>query len=119
MAGLDVGEPMRPGPQVRVQKVQYRRGRGRPWYVRWTVNGVERGPATFDTEDEAEDYRARIRIAKRDGERWDLHTGLPVSWSPLIALDVASFCRLFWTRRASHLKPRSRAAWSCHGLMDT
>jgi len=42
----------RPGPQARIWDVSYRRGRGRPWYVRWSVNGQERGPKTFMTEDE-------------------------------------------------------------------
>ena len=100
----------RPGPQVRIWDVSYRRGRGRPWYVRWSVNGQERGPKTFITEDEAEDYRARLRIAARDGEKWNLNTGLPVSWNPLTQLDVASFCRMELARRTKNRKDRTASS---------
>jgi integrase len=100
----------RPGPSIRIWDVSYRRGRGRPWYVRWSVNGQERGPKTFTSEDEAEDYRARLRIAARDGEKWNINTGLPVSWNPLMQLDVATFCRLEWTRRTKSRKARTAAS---------
>ncbi len=100
----------RPGPTIRVWNVGYRRGRANPWYVRWSVNGTERGPKTFPTEDEALDYQARLRIAARDGLKWDLHTGLPVAWNPTSTLDVATFCRLYWARRTRGLKPRSAVA---------
>lgn len=90
--------------------MSYRRGRGRPWYVRWSVNGQERGPKTFPSEIEAEDYRARLLVASRDREKWDLGTGLPVSWNPSNALNVASFCRLYFSSCTKSLKPRSQAA---------
>lgn len=99
----------RPGPKIRIWEVTYRRGRGRPWYVRWTVDGRERGPKTFATEEEAEDWRARLRIASRDGLKWNMSTGLPVSWNPLIELDVASFCRTEWTRRTRNRKDSTAA----------
>ncbi len=80
-----------PGPSIRIWDVSYRRGRGRPWYVRWSANDQERGPKTFTTEDEVEDYQAGPRLAMRDGERWNLNTGLPVSWNPLTQLDVVPY----------------------------
>ena len=53
----------RPGPSIRVWRVTYRRGRvARPWCVRWAVDGRERGPRTFATEEEAEDWRARPKV---------------------------------------------------------
>jgi integrase len=100
----------RPAPSIRVWDVCYRRGRGRPWYVRWSVNGQEKGPKTFPTEDEALDYQARLRSAARDGEKWDLNTGVPVSWNPASTLDVGSYCRLYWQLRTRGLKARSHAA---------
>ncbi len=100
----------RPAPSIRVWDISYRRGRGRPWYVRWSVNGQEKGPKTFPTEDEALDYQARLRIAARDGEKWDLNTGVPVSWNPASTLDVGSYCRLYWQLRTRGLKARSHAA---------
>jgi len=104
---------MKPGPEIRVWSVQLRRGaRSRPYFVRWSVNGTERGPKTFPTFEEADAYRMRLALAARDGMKWDLTTGLPVAWSELGELDVASFCRSYWRKRAKGLKPRSRAAWA-------
>ena len=98
---------------VRVcRTISYRRDRARPWYVRWTVNGVERGPKTFETEDSALNYAALLRVAVQEGKKWDLATGLPASWSPLSKLDVASYCRHFWAKRTRTLKPRSKSSWA-------
>jgi integrase len=91
--------------------IQYRRGRSRPWYVRWSVNGAERGPKIFATEQEADDYRSRLVLASRDGERWDLQTGLPNSWNATTPMDLASFCRSYLTGLGpGTTKPRTVAA---------
>lgn len=98
---------MKPGPVVRVQSIQERPERSRPYYVRWTVDGNERGPRTFDTMLEADAWRSRLLVAYRDGEKWDKHTGLPVSWSDLVSMDVAIFARQYLATKSKNLKPNS------------
>jgi integrase len=99
----------RPEPKIRVQNVTYRRGRGLPWYLRWTVNGREH-TETFETQEVALAYKARLFLAARDGERWNLASGLPTSWNKLSSLDVAALSRTYIKGRAKSLKDSSRAS---------
>jgi integrase len=103
---------MRPGPRIKVQQIQERVDRAKPFYVRWTVDGVERGPRTFDTKREADDWRSALVVAARDSEKWDMHTGLPVSWNPIVSTSVADFARHYWAERTLALEPRTAAGWA-------
>lgn len=112
MAGQFDGAIVRPGPRVLVQQIQVRTDRAKPFYVRWTVNGLERGPRTFEKKGEADRWRSRLVVAAQEGEKWDLHTGLPVSWNPIVSLSVAEFCRHYWAERTVALEPRTFAGWA-------
>jgi integrase len=103
---------MKPGPRIKVQKIQERVDRANPFYVRWTVDGVERGPRTFETRGLADKWRSRLVTAMEDGEKWDLHTGLPVSWNPIVSMSVADFARHYWAERTAGLEPRTAAGWA-------
>jgi hypothetical protein len=71
-----------PVQDVRIWDIQDRTKRSnasRPWVLRWKVDGAERSRA-FTTKPEADHVRARLLIARREGEVFDRATGLPLSW---------------------------------------
>lgn len=72
----------RPGPSVSVYDIKKRTDRAvpRPFAVRWRVSGRERSKA-FSHKAPAEEFRARLLLALREGERFDRDTGLPSSWN--------------------------------------
>jgi len=64
---------------VRIWKTRPVNGaRGRAYQVRWTVAGKVRY-ATFATKALADSQEAKIRSAPREGEAFDIATGLPLS----------------------------------------
>jgi len=64
---------------VRVYKVETRKGARRTTYrVRWAVGGT-RFTDTFATAKLADSHRSRLLSAARDGEAFDMATGLPRS----------------------------------------
>lgn len=75
----------RPVQDVRIWNIQDRRvstpQARKPWVVRWVVDG-QVFSLSYRTQAEADRYRSRLLIAQQDGERFDLRTGEPVSWSP-------------------------------------
>ncbi|MBI4935945.1 MAG: site-specific integrase [Actinobacteria bacterium] len=73
---------MRRPVEVSVYEIQDRTSRGtrRPWIVRWTINGKERS-RSFPTKAAADDWRARLLLAARDGLKFDLDSGEPAQWS--------------------------------------
>jgi integrase len=56
-------------------------GRGKPWVVRWKIEGKEVKPRYFALKAQAEQYRARLMVAISQGEQFDKATGEPVSWA--------------------------------------
>ncbi|MEV4430580.1 hypothetical protein ACN9M0_35785 [Streptomyces sp. R-07] len=63
---------------VRFWDTRERPDRRKPFMVRWTVDGREKS-GSFMTAALAESRRAKLVTAAREGELFDLHTGLPVS----------------------------------------
>ncbi|MFJ9431686.1 tyrosine-type recombinase/integrase [Streptomyces sp. NPDC101490] len=63
---------------VRFWDIRERPDRRKPFMVRWTVDGREKSES-FMTAGLAESRRARLVTAARDGEPFDLQTGLPAS----------------------------------------
>lgn len=63
---------------VRFWKIQTRKGRRKPYIVRWVVDGVPFNNA-FVTSGLADSFRAKLITAARDGEAFDTGTGLPES----------------------------------------
>ncbi|WP_217213948.1 hypothetical protein [Streptomyces sp. AC550_RSS872] len=51
---------------------------GKPFMVRWTVNGREKSES-FMTVGLADSRLSKLMTAARDGEPFDEHTGLPAS----------------------------------------
>jgi len=99
---------MRRPAAVTVLAVQDRRARKvrRPWVVRWKVDGQEHS-RSFETKAAAEDLRARLLVAARDGQRFDRATGDPTAWSG--STDTfAAFCADWAARQWPTWAPRSR-----------
>lgn len=48
-------------------------------YVKWRVDGRDRTRA-FKTRAEADRFRSGLLVAVRDGQRFDVSTGMPISW---------------------------------------
>lgn len=86
----------RPIQQVQVYSVQNRRGADRrklPYVVRYSVDGRHRS-RSFRTKAEAERYRSELLKAIHAGDRFDVDTGEPASWSlPLADLGVHHWAR--------------------------
>ncbi len=102
----DGSQLSRPAPRITIYKIQTRADRSTPYYVRWTVNGKERGPRTFKTRSQADRFRSRLVTAAEDGLKWDLLTGEPVSWSIEPDVKLAAYCRQFVERKSDDWSPR-------------
>lgn len=63
---------------VRFWEIRERLDRRKPFMVRWTVDGREKSES-FMTFGLADSRRAKLMTAARDGEAFDVHTGLPAS----------------------------------------
>ncbi|MER6952580.1 tyrosine-type recombinase/integrase [Streptomyces sp. NPDC002623] len=64
--------------KVRFWEIRQRSGRAKAFDVRWTVNGREKSES-FLTYGLADSRRAKLMTAAREGEPFDLKTGLPAS----------------------------------------
>src|SRR6266568_1271449 len=73
------GDGRRLSYDVRIWKTRVVKGaRGRAYQVRWTVAGKVHY-ATFGTKALADSHEAKIKTAAREGEAFDVTTGLPLS----------------------------------------
>jgi integrase len=103
----------RPIQQVQVYSVQNRRGEERrklPYVVRWTIDGRHRS-RSYRTKAEAERYRSELLKAVHAGDRFDLDTGEPASWSlPLADLGVHQWARRWLAEQWPEWQPRTRAS---------
>lgn len=103
----------RPIQQVQVYSVQNRRGAERrklPYVVRWTIDGRHRS-RSYRTKAEAERYRSELLKAIHAGDRFELDTGEPVSWSlPLADLGVHQWARRWLAEQWPEWQPRTRAS---------
>ena len=79
-ASAAFGEPKRQlSYDVRIWKTRLVNGaKGRRYQVRWTVSG-EIHYSTFATKALADSHQAKLKTAAREGEAFDLATGLPLS----------------------------------------
>lgn len=100
-----------PAPLVRVWDLQDRRGQRptrNPWVVRWKIDNHGARSRGFPTRALAEDFRARLLLASRNGEPFDATgTGLPVSWARPDMPSLAEFARQ-WVARQIDWEPRTR-----------
>lgn len=80
----------KPSSTPNIYDVKLDPSRPKPWGVRWYVYGSVRG-RWFSTKSEANDFHARLTIAKNDGMRFDPETKLPEAWT---ATQAAQLCDL-------------------------
>ena len=103
----------RPLQQVQIYSVQNRRGAERrklPYVVRWTIDGRHRS-RSYRTKAEAERYRTELLKAVHAGDRFELDTGEPSSWSlPLADLGVHRWVRRWLAEQWPEWQPRTRAS---------
>ncbi|CAM3867225.1 tyrosine-type recombinase/integrase [Nocardiopsis rhodophaea] len=67
------------GQEFELWKMRERKGRKKPYEVRWRINDVEKS-RSYKTKALAQDQERRLLGAARDGEEFSLITGEPVSW---------------------------------------
>ena len=90
-------------PQQKVQVFSLGRPRAgaersqRRYYVKWRVDGRDRTRA-FKTRSEADRFRSGLLVAVQDGQRFDVASGVPVSW---LELAVPLLARMQRRGRAS------------------
>lgn len=63
---------------VRFWKVTVKKGRKRPYVLRWVVGGKVQ-PRSFATRELAESFKSELIQAARRGEAFDVETGLSES----------------------------------------
>lgn len=101
----------RPVQDVRILNVQDRSARQqakRPFIARWKIDG-EPFSLAFPNRGEADDYRARLLVARQDGERFDLRTGEPSSWAPAAdAISLYEWARSWVREEWDEWAPRTR-----------
>ena len=103
----------RPMQDVRVHNIQDRRSTKyakKPWIVRITVEGREKGKA-FRTRAEADRYRMLLLRAVEDGERFDVLLGEPMSWQPSLRdKPIHEWARDWVAGEWPEWQPRTRAS---------
>ncbi|WP_214371102.1 hypothetical protein [Pseudonocardia sp. H11422] len=112
--------------QVRVWQIKQMKGRRRPWGVRWVTDGREHSE-WYATKALAESFRMQLVRAQRDGEAFDVGSGLPLSLvrqrGAETFLDLAvAFIDWQWkgapanTRRAAVTSLSAAVPLFCHHL---
>ncbi len=85
-------------------------GTRRPWVARWSVDRRGRS-RSFTHRREAEDFLARLRVAKLEGVRFSPETGEPESWSrPGIAVTAAAWVKRWFDEQSPDMKPKTRTS---------
>jgi hypothetical protein len=109
----------RPAPKVRVWSLHARveQGRREPFIVRWKVEGVIKPfEKPFSEIGAADEYRARLVVAVKDGQRFDRKTGEPYSWAVGEPVDVATYCKRYVDAErltaAKKVQPRTAASYA-------
>jgi hypothetical protein len=96
---------------VRIYTIRHRKGRRRPFEVRWQAAGRARSKS-FLTRGLADGYRAELVRAARQGLEFDPATGEPVLWAvpaPPVTTwleHAVAYADMKWP----HLAPHSRAS---------
>jgi integrase len=102
-----------PIQRIRIYGVQSRRSDERvklPYVVRHSIDGRQRS-RSFRTKGEAERYRTELFKAQHAGDRFDVHTGEPMSWHlPLADLGVHAWARRWLDSQWSEWQPRTRSS---------
>lgn len=102
----------RPGQDVRIWRVQDRRGsqmyKSRPWVARWRVE-TRRFQRTFRTRDEADHFRSELLVAQRNGENFDDSTGEPSSWAATGDVSCHDWVRRYLAEQWEEWAPRTRS----------
>ena len=96
---------------VRIYTIRRRKGRRRPFEVRWQAAGGARSKS-FLTRGLADSYRADLVCAARQGLEFDPATGEPVLWA-VPALPVTTWLEhavAYAEMKWPHLAPHSRAS---------
>jgi hypothetical protein len=92
---------------VNVYAIRHRRGRRRPFEVRWQAAGRARSKS-FITRALADSYRAELVRAARKGLEFDPQTGEPVLWAEPEPVTVtwyqhaAAYAAMKWPALAAH-----------------
>jgi integrase len=99
---------------VRIWTTQNRKGRPKPYQVRWAVDGKP-FYASYRTSAHAELFRGNLIAAANRGEHFDTETGLPLSMQPEPeALTWYEFARLYaemkWPGAAANTRKNTAAA---------
>ena len=95
---------------VSVCAIRRRRGRRRPFEVRWQAAGRARSKS-FLTRALADSYRAELVRAARKGLEFDPQTGEPVVWAGPEPVTVtwyqhaAAYAAMKWPTLAAHSRP--------------
>jgi len=108
----------RPVQRIRIFNLQDRTSNPAarsPYIVRWRVDGQDYSEA-FPTRPQADRYRARLLVARADGEHFDPRSGEPVSWSPAGEdTPVHAWARRWTAEQWDEWAPRTRKAY-CYSL---
>ena len=102
----------RPLADVAVYGLQRRKGDriGRPWVVRWHVDGRQRS-RSFRVWVEAERYRTGLLVAQQAGEAFDPATGEPETWAPQPAdTPLHEWARTWLAEQWDEWAPRTRVS---------
>jgi len=102
----------RPLADVAVYGLQRRKGDriGRPWVVRWHVDGRQRS-RSFRARVEAERYRTGLLVAQQAGEVFDPATGEPETWAPQPAdTPLHEWARTWLAEQWDEWAPRTRVS---------
>lgn len=73
--------------------------RGKRFRVRWRIQGTPGHEKTFQRKVEAKRFLKSLEDAYEEGERFDIRSGLPVSWSQGAGTSVAEFARQWYLQR--------------------
>ena len=96
--------------RISIWSVQNRASRGtaRPWVARWSIDRRGRS-RSFSHKREAEDFLARLRVAKLEGVRFSSDTGEPETWGqPAMGITAAGWVKRWFDEQSATMKPTTR-----------